>query len=180
MLSTNGLPAQDQDMRAGRIDIPSEDERWQIVMATMRKHGFAPDALIETLHSAQEAFGFLDETALQYVAHSLGVPLSRVYGVATFYHLFTLEEPTTHSCVVCTGTACYIRGGSEILAVAEKTAGVKYGQRTADGTVSIQIARCFGPCGLAPLVEFDSEAVGNAAPAEVVERIERWMNNDSK
>lgn len=167
-------------MRTTVIDPPWEDKRWRTVVGTMRKHGFAPDALIETLHSAQEAFGFLDEIALRYVAQSLGVPLSRVYGVATFYHLFTLEPPATHNCVVCTGTACYIKGGGEILAVAEKAAGVNYGERTPDGRLSIQVARCFGPCGLAPLVEFDGEANGDATPAEVVERIERWKNHDTQ
>src|SRR5688572_5470153 len=102
-------------MRANTVAPPSEDKRWRIVNATMRKHGFTPDALIETLHSAQEAFGFLDDTAMRFVAEGLGVPLSRVYGVATFYNLFSLKPQGAHTCVVCLGTACYIKGGPEIL-----------------------------------------------------------------
>ena len=72
--------------------------------------GDRPAALIEALHAAQEAFGFLDEDALHYVGDTLGVPHSRVYGVATFYSFFTLKPQGDHTCVVCTGTACYING----------------------------------------------------------------------
>ena len=70
---------------------PSADRRWRIVEATMRRHGHQSHALIETLHTVQEAFGYLDKAALQYVAAALRVPLSRAYGVATFYHLFNLK-----------------------------------------------------------------------------------------
>ncbi len=95
---------------------PSEDKRWKIVDATMRRHGHAPDALIETLHTVQECFGYLDKSALRYVAESLRVAFSQVYGVATFYHFFTLKPQGRHTCVVCTGTACYIKGASGLLA----------------------------------------------------------------
>ena len=90
--------------------LPSDDKRWKIVEATARRHGREPHALIETLHTVQECFGYLDETALRFVAGLLRVPLSRVYGAATFYHFFTLKPKGKHTCVVCTGTACYIKG----------------------------------------------------------------------
>jgi bidirectional [NiFe] hydrogenase diaphorase subunit len=80
-----------------------------MVEATARRHGREPHALIETLHTVQETFGYLDETALRFVAALLCVPLSRVYGVATFYHFFTLKPKGKHTCVVYTGTACYIK-----------------------------------------------------------------------
>ena len=89
---------------------PSSDKRWKIIEATARRHGKDPHALIETLHTVQECFGYLDETALRFVAGTLRVPLSRVYGAATFYHFFTLKPKGRHTCVVCTGTACYIKG----------------------------------------------------------------------
>ena len=92
--------------------LPSDDKRWKIVEATARRHGREPHALIETLHTVQECFGYLDETALRFVAGSLRVPLSRVYGAATFYHFFTLKPKGKHTCVVCTGTACYIKGAA--------------------------------------------------------------------
>ena len=102
-------------MNTQMIDPPTDDKRWRIVLATMRRNGFRRSALIETLHSVQETFGYLDEDALRYVAHSLKTPLSRVYGVSTFYHLFSLKPAGKHSCVVCTGTACYIKGTPKLL-----------------------------------------------------------------
>ena len=69
---------------------PSDDKRWRVVDATMRRHGYKPSALIEALHAVQQAFGYLDEPSLRFVAGSLGVPLSRVYGVATFYYYFSM------------------------------------------------------------------------------------------
>src|ERR1035441_9251685 len=86
-----------------RPPLPSNDKRWRIVSGTMRRHGFARDALIETLHTVQEYFGYLDKASLKFVAESLRVPLSQAYGVATFYHYFTLKPPGKHTCLVCLG-----------------------------------------------------------------------------
>src|ERR1051326_5864887 len=94
---------------------PSQDKRWKIVDATMRRVGQQSRGLIETLHTVQEAFGYLNETGLRYVAMSLRVPLSRAYGVATFYHFFTLKPAGEHTCVICMGTACYIKGAPQLV-----------------------------------------------------------------
>ncbi len=152
----------------------SEDRRWRLVNRTMRVHGNAPDALIETLHAVQEHFGFLDLASLKYVAHALRVPLSRVYGVATFYHYFTLKPPGEHTCVVCKGTACYIGGASAILNSIEQDVGIAPGETTPDGQISLLTARCLGSCGLAPAVVFDGEVCGRMTPPAVLEKIERW------
>jgi bidirectional [NiFe] hydrogenase diaphorase subunit len=147
---------------------PSQDKRWKIVDATMRRHGHAPDALIETLHTVQECFGYLDKDALRYVAQSLRVALSQVYGAATFYHFFTLKPQGRHTCVVCTGTACYIKGAPILLSQLEKEFDVKAGETTADGSLSLLTARCLGSCSLAPAVVFDSEVVGRITSQEMV------------
>jgi bidirectional [NiFe] hydrogenase diaphorase subunit len=165
-------------MQMTTIAPPSDDKRWRIVGTTMRKHGFAPDALIETLHSTQEAFGFLDDTALRYVAQSLGVPLSRVYGVATFYNLFSLKPQGEHTCVVCLGTACYIKGGPEILSALEATAGIHKGETTPDKQVSLMVARCLGACGLAPVCVFDDEVAGKLATGDAVTRLKEWTHHE--
>ena len=102
---------------------PTDDKRWKIVETRMRRMGDRPAALIEALHAAQEAFGFLDEDALHYVGDTLGVPHSRVYGVATFYSFFTLKPQGEHTCVVCTGTACYINGAKDILSAIDNGLG---------------------------------------------------------
>jgi coenzyme F420-reducing hydrogenase beta subunit len=149
--------------------------RNRLVEARMRRLGFQGSALIETLHSVQEAFGYLDKGNLQYVASSLRVPLSRVYGVATFYHFFTLKPKGKHVCVVCMGTACYIRGAQGLLANVEETAQTKRGETSSNGQISLLTARCLGSCGLAPNAVFDGEVVGKLTPSEVHKRVQELL-----
>ncbi|MDQ7783490.1 MAG: bidirectional hydrogenase complex protein HoxE [Desulfomonilaceae bacterium] len=156
-----------------------DDARRRFVDRTMRRHGYEAHALIETLHSVQEHFGFLDTDSLRYVAKSLHVPLSRVYAVATFYHYFSLQPPGEHTCVVCKGTACYIGGASDILKGIEESLGIGPGNTTEDGLVSIVTARCLGACGLAPAVVFDGEVRGKMTPAAVLDTIQRWADHDA-
>jgi bidirectional [NiFe] hydrogenase diaphorase subunit len=155
-------------------EAPSDDKRWAIVQATMRRNGYSRNALIETLHTVQSSFGFLDEPSLRYVASSLRVPLSGVYGVATFYHLFTLKPQGKHACIVCTGTACYIKGATQLLDQIHRKLGVGAGETTADGKVSVLTARCIGACSMAPAVVFDEEMTGNIEPAQLDRVLEKW------
>jgi bidirectional [NiFe] hydrogenase diaphorase subunit len=152
--------------------LPSDDKRWRIIETRMRRLGNRPDALIEALHSAQEAFGFLDDDALRYIGDSLHVPPSRVFGVATFYHYFTLKPQGEHTCVVCTGTACYINGASQTLASIRTGLGVKPGETTADGRLSVLTARCLGACSLAPVATVDGAVEGRVIPADFVAKLE--------
>ena len=154
---------------------PSTDKRWKIVDATIRRHGRAGHSLIECLHTMQECFGYLDEQGLKYVAASLRLPLSKVYGVATFYNLFTLKPQGEHTCVVCMGTACYIKGAPQILTALEQKYGVKPGETTTDGRLSVLTARCLGSCGLAPAVVFDGDVAGKIGGSDVLKRVEKWM-----
>ena len=152
-----------------KCDPPSDDKRWKIIAATMRKLGSERSALIETLHSLQQAFGYLDRPGLEYVAASLKIPLSQVFGVATFYNHFTMKPPGKHACVVCTGTACYIKGSPDLLKCIENQHGLQPGETTADGSLSLLTARCFGTCGSAPVVVMDGEVVGRVT-ADALER----------
>jgi bidirectional [NiFe] hydrogenase diaphorase subunit len=140
---------------------PSGDERFHALDATIKRHRFAPDSLIEILHKAQEIFGYLQPDLLYYIAHSLKLPPSRVYGVATFYHLFRLVPKGKHTCVVCTGTACYANGALELLAEIAEWLEIKPGQTTPDDQVSLLTARCLGTCGLAPLAVYDGNVCGH-------------------
>jgi bidirectional [NiFe] hydrogenase diaphorase subunit len=131
--------------------LPSSDNRWKIVNGTMRKNGFARHALIETLHTVQSAFGYLDDDSIRFVAQSLRVPLSQAYGVVTFYHYFSLKPPGKHTATVCAGTACYIKGSDKLVAMAEKRLGIPRGQTTKDGQISLMTwlarARALTVCG---------------------------------
>ncbi len=162
------------------LEHPSGDKRFKILDATLRKQQFRPDSLIEVLHKAQELFGYLDEDVLLYIARALWLPPSRVYGVATFYHLFTLKPRGQHTCVVCLGTACFVKGANEIMAAAEKCAGVKSGQTTADNRVSLLTARCIGACGIAPAVVYDGSTAGQQTPDAVLRHLKEWLADGPK
>src|SRR5271165_2507430 len=154
--------------------LPSEDKRWKIVNGTMRRHGYARQALIETLHTVQSSFGYLDDDSIRFVARSLRVPLSQAYGVVTFYHHFSLKPPGKHTMTICTGTACYIKGTDKLVAAAEKRLGIPQGQTTKDGKISLMTARCVGACGRAPGVLTDGELVGQMSGEAMLEQLERW------
>lgn len=155
-----------------RPPLPGDDKRWKLINATMRRSGYAGHALIETLHSVQDSFGFLDETSMRFVAASLDVPLSKVFGVATFYHLFMLKPKGRHACVVCTGTACYIKGAGGLVEAIEGRFGVNPGETTEDDRLSILTARCVGACGLAPAVVVDGDVIGKQSGGDLVAKLE--------
>jgi bidirectional [NiFe] hydrogenase diaphorase subunit len=99
--------------------------------------------------------------------------------VATFYHLFTLKPSGTHTCVVCSGTACHVKGGGEILQALEKNLGIEVGETTEDGEISLMTARCLGACGIAPAVVFDGKVAGKQSAESVQETIDQWRKTDS-
>lgn len=158
---------------------PSGDKRFKILETHMKRLQFKHDALIEILHKAQELFGFLDLGLLFFVARSLKLPPSRVYGVATFYHYFTLKPKGEHNCVVCTGTACYVKGANLVLQALEQTAGIKAGETTPDNSVSLLTARCIGACGLAPAVVYDGVVTARQDPAAAAAKVKGWMSHGS-
>jgi bidirectional [NiFe] hydrogenase diaphorase subunit len=160
------------------VDLPSEDKRWKIVQGTMRRNGYRPDALIETLHTCQEAFGYLDDDTLHFVSRALHVSPSQVYGVATFYHFFNLKPQGKHTCAVCTGTACYIKGAQKLIDSVGETYGIKPGETTPDDELSLVTVRCVGACGLAPAVVLDGEVVGNQTIPELHQKLEGMTNHD--
>ena len=136
---------------------PSDDKRWKIVAATMRKLG--------------KAFGYLEKPGLTFVAATLRLPLSRVYGVATFYQHFTMKPQGRHSCVVCTGTACHIKGAGALLNSISAAYRVKPGETTPDGELSVLTARCFGACGLAPVAVIDGAVAVRLTAQGLEERL---------
>ncbi len=158
------------------LEHASGDKRFKILEAHMKKHQFKHDALIEVLHKAQELFGYLEDDLLLFIAYKLKLPASRVYGVATFYHFFTLKPKGKHTCVVCMGTACYIKGAPQLLAALEKKYGVKPGETTSDGKLSVLTARCLGSCGLAPAVVFDGDVGGRIDQKQLAERLGRLVS----
>src|ERR1039457_4846094 len=145
----------------------SGDKRFKILEAHMKKYQYRQDALIEVLHKAQELFGYLEDDLLLFVAYRLKLPASRVYGVATFYHFFTLKPQGKHTCVVCMGTACYVKGADKVLAAVEEKANIKAGETTQIGRLSLLTARCIGACGIAPAAVYD----GTVTPRQTADTV---------
>jgi bidirectional [NiFe] hydrogenase diaphorase subunit len=164
-------------MKQIRPPLPSQDKRWKIVDAKMRRLGYAGHGLIETLHIVQESFGYLDQEALIFVARALHVPPSRVYGVATFYNFFSLKPQGVHTCVVCLGTACYVKGADKVLAAIEKFGGIKSGETTPDKQLSLLNARCIGACAIGPAVVYDGVVAGHRTPANAVEKLKEVISH---
>lgn len=150
---------------------PSGDDRFAVVDKHLKRVRGAQDQLIETLHVAQDVFGHLSDDVLMYVARALKLPPSMVLGVATFYHLFRFEPAGDHSCSVCTGTACFVKGADAIVRAVSSQFDVAAGETSADGVLTLRTARCLGSCGLAPVVVLDGVVSGHLDPAATIELI---------
>jgi bidirectional [NiFe] hydrogenase diaphorase subunit len=165
-------------VKSAKKDKNGVDKRKRLVDATMRRYGHASHALIETLHTVQEVYGYLDDDALKYVAQQLRIPLSKVLGVATFYHFFTLKPQGKHNCVICTGTACYIKGVPAMMDKIKEVYSIGPGETTGDDKLSLLTARCIGSCGMAPAVVLDGDVAGKISPDDLIARIGSMIKND--
>ena len=146
---------------------PSGDERFATLDETIAQYDAHPGALIQVLHMAQQLFGYLSADVLRYVSGSLRVPLAQVYGVVTFYHLFTTVPRGKHQIMVCTGTTCHVRGSKQILEKLEQQLGVNEGETTKDNRFSLSTARCIGACALAPAVAVGDDVYGKLTADKV-------------
>ena len=149
-----------------------KDNREKLLERAMSRHQYSGDALIEVLHTAQELYGFLPPALLKTIARKLRLPASRVLGVTTFYHFFSLEPKAAHTFVVCLGTACYVAGALGLVETLNRrcanpeNSGVK-------NDVSVQSARCIGSCGLAPAVIYDGRVLARVTPRLLGAELER-------
>ncbi|AFY30463.1 NADH:ubiquinone oxidoreductase 24 kD subunit [Cyanobium gracile PCC 6307] len=145
------------------------------IAQAVRRHGARADALIEVLHQVQEIHGYLSPESLREVAVAMRLPLSRVHGVASFYHLFRLEPPTAHRCAICLGTACYVKGGGQVAARIEQRLGVRLDDPVGDGVWALQHVSCLGACGQAPVLVVDGELV-TRLPVDEPEQLEARLD----
>jgi len=157
------------------IEPVKADPRLKLIAAKIKKENFKPASLIEVLHIAQNAYGYLPMNVLKYITKALHLPPSRVYSTVSFYHFFSLKSKGDHTCLVCTGTACYVKGAQAILNEIEKTFSLKPGQVSADNKLGVSVARCIGACGLAPAVVLDEEVQARASATEIVDKINKMV-----
>jgi len=133
-----------------------------------------PGNLIMVLHRVQEEFGFIPRQAAFEVAAALEVPVAKIYGVITFYHFFKLTKPGKNQIAVCMGTACYLKGGQDLIDECERKLGVGLNTVTEDGEFSVEAVRCIGCCGLAPVVTVNGEVFGGVDTKKMAKIIDHF------
>ncbi|ACL69388.1 NADH-quinone oxidoreductase subunit NuoE [Halothermothrix orenii] len=138
------------------------------------KYKDKPGPLIPVLHEAQELYGYLPEEVQSYIAEGLGVPVSKVSGVVSFYSFFTTKPKGEHTINVCMGTACYVKGAEEILNRLKEELGIEEGETSEDGKFTMVGMRCLGACSLAPVVTIDDKVYGKVTPEKMMEIIESY------
>lgn len=131
-------------------------------------------SLIIILHRAQEIFGYIPEEVQEFIAGKIDVPVSKIYGVVSFYNFFSMVPKGKYPISVCTGTACYVRGASKVLESLQKELGIKLGGVTKDGLFSLDSIRCVGACGLAPVILVGKDVHGKMKPEDVSGIIEKY------
>ena len=131
-------------------------------------------SLIMALHEIQGAFGYVPWDAMEVVSEEMKIPMAQIYSVLTFYNHFKLTAPGKVVISVCDGTACHIKGGESVIHAFEKELGVPAGVTTPDGLFYIQVVRCLGCCGLAPVVVVNGKTYGRVTTLEVPQIIAEW------
>ncbi len=133
-----------------------------------------PGSLIMILHKIQETFGYIPREAAEKLSKVADIPLARIYGVVTFYHFFKTTKPGKHRISVCLGTACYLKGGQDLIDEARSILSLDEGQVTEDGLFSIDPVRCVGCCGLAPVLTIGNDVYGKVTPDQLPDIIAKY------
>jgi len=136
--------------------------------------------LIPALQSAQNLFGYIPEEAMRMISRSMNVPFSEVTGVVSFYSYFSTVPRGRHVVRVCLGTACYVRGGKEVLAAMQEELSIGVGETTEDRQFSLEVGRCFGACGLAPVVMIDDQVHQRVRPTSIRSILEAYRDDSEE
>ncbi|MGI6684543.1 MAG: NAD(P)H-dependent oxidoreductase subunit E [Bacillota bacterium] len=142
--------------------------------ALLKPYQGQSSALIEVLHQVQDLIGYLPRGVQLKIADTLGVSLSEVYSVVSFYSRFTTKPQGKHKVCMCKGTACYVKGSPEILDRFEKELGIESGDTTNDGKYSLEVVRCLGACGLGPVMTVDGNVHGLLKPDKAISVLKKY------
>ena len=145
------------------------DEKDAKIDRITSSHKNTEGALIPMLHEVQELYGFLPDTAFVKISNSCNIPLSEIYGVATFYSFFSLKPKGKYEISICMGTACYVKGAGKILDRFREELGLNVGECDEDGKFSLSACRCLGACGLAPVIKVNEHVHGKLALDDIPE-----------
>ena len=150
------------------------NEMFEKLAKVIQDHKEQKGALMPVLQEAQNIFGCVSEDVQKIIAEGLGVTLSEVYGVATFYSQFSLQPKGEYVCGVCLGTACYVKGSQAVLDKLCEELEIQPGDTTKDGKFTVQATRCLGACGLAPVMMINDDVFGRLTPAEIPGILEKY------
>ena len=151
-----------------------EKERVEALQRVIDELRDEPGALMPIMQRAQDIFGYLPEDVQKYIAKEMDIPVSDVYGVATFYSQFNLEPKGQYTISVCMGTACYVKGAQAVLDKLAEYLEVPVGATTPDGQFTLQATRCLGACGLAPVLTVNEEVYGRVTPDQVAGILDKY------
>lgn len=150
------------------------DERLEKVKEVIACNKNTKGALIPILHEVQDIYGYLPEDVLHLVSDELNVPMSEIYGVATFYSIFSLKPKGEHIIRVCLGTACYVKGSQLIIDKLSQVLNIDVGDTTKDGKFTLEATRCLGACGLAPVMTIGEKVYGRLSPDDIPEILKEY------
>ncbi|MBR5429279.1 MAG: NAD(P)H-dependent oxidoreductase subunit E [Firmicutes bacterium] len=151
-----------------------EQAKYDQIAAVIDQYKGKEGSLIMVLHSAQQIYGYLPLDLQKFIADRMGLPLSEVYGVVSFYSFFSTQERGKHTIRICLGTACYVRGGAKLVEALEDKLQVKVGGVTADKKFTLEVARCIGACGLAPAIMVDNDVHKQMSPATLDDMLSQY------
>ena len=146
----------------------------------LKNHSLEETALISILHEIENLYNYLPAWVLKYISEKLKIPLIQIYGVASFYDAFHLEPRGKHLIRVCKGTACYLRGATQVFEALERELGIKEGETTQDQEFSLQSVHCVGACALAPVVVIDQHYFDKTSPSKLRSVLKRVQKNNEK
>jgi NADH:ubiquinone oxidoreductase subunit E len=157
-----------------------DDERLDKARNVIQKYKTVKGGLISVLHDIQEIYGYLPEDVLHEVSEVLNTPMTEIYGVATFYNLFSLKAKGQHIIRVCLGTACYVKGSKGIVDRLSQELNLKIGETSADGKFTLEATRCLGACGLAPVMTIDDKVYARVSPDDIRKILDEYTDADDE
>ncbi len=156
------------------LDIQKNKSNFEALAAYIEKQDPTQGVLMQTLHKAQEIFGYLPIEVQKFVSEKTKIPMAEIYGVATFYTQFSLEPKGKHTVGVCMGTACYVKSAQQVLDKLAKELKISVGETTGDGLFTLEATRCLGCCGLAPVMMIGETVYGKVKTEDIPEIIESY------
>jgi len=154
-------------MKQSTVPFAGTKEQKEALLKVIAEHKNDKGALMPIMQKAQEIYGYLPIEVQSIISDELGIPLEKIYGIATFYAQFALNPEGKYKISVCLGTACYVKGSGDILNKLKEVLKISDGECTPDRKFSLECCRCIGACGLAPVITINDEVYGKITPDDV-------------